>query len=162
MQRHVGDYQLIWLRVGKKSGRSCLMLLTPPCGLQDPAEEKFEDHHWSSLPPRFSERETKTKKTKHLIQNHIISHCWGGLVSWFPRLSFFSCQTPLSFQSLLSLLQQDSLSISGNKGRPAWVQATQGHLSVPVLHQAMPTLASGPAPSTYALLIKGLTYTNKP
>lgn len=141
----LGTYQLIWLRVGKKLGRSCLMLLALPWRLQDPAEESLRTTDLAYL--LISQRKKpRPRKTKHLIPNHITSHCWGGLVSWFPRSAFshtrhFSISEPTAVS-----LQQDSLSISGNKSRPAWVQATQGHLSVPVSHQAMPTMASGPAP----------------
>ena len=98
----LGTYQLIWLRVGKKLGRSCLMLLALPWRLQDPAEEKFEDH-WSSLPPHFSEKETKTKKNK---ASHPKSHNQSllrGTSFLIPEIRLFSYQTPLHFRAYCSL-----------------------------------------------------------
>ena len=119
----LGTYQLKWLRVGKKLGRFCLMLLAPPCRLQDPTEESLRTTDLTYL--LVSQRQkSRPRKTKHFIQNHITSCCWGGLVSWFPRFTFSHTRHLSISESTEVSLPQDFLPISGNKGRPAWVRAT--------------------------------------
>lgn len=77
-------------------------------------------------------------------------------VSRFPRERFPSCQTSLSSRAQCYLPKANVPVYF----RPNWVWATQSHLSVLLSHYAVPSWHLGLGPSTYALVIKELTYPN--
>lgn len=81
-------------------------------------------------------------------------------VSWFPRERFPSCQTSLSSRAQCYLPKANVPVYFRPQRRPNWVWATQSHFSVLLSHYAVPSWHLGLGPSTYALVIKELTYPN--
>ena len=145
----LGTYQLKWLWVGKKLGRFCLMLLAPPCGLQDPTEESLRtiDLTYLLVSQRQKSRPRKTKRKSH---NQLLLRRTSFLI---PEIHFFSYQTPLHFRVYWSLpptrfpfyfRQQGQASLSSSHLGP-FVSASRppGHANPGIWSML---------PSTYALL----------
>lgn len=102
--------------------------------------------------------ETETKRHEMVIEVGITNL---DLVSWFPREHFFpSCQTSLSSRSQCHLPTANVPVYFRHQSRPNWVWATQNHLSVLLSHYTVPSWHLVLGPSTYARVIKELTYPN--
>lgn len=110
----------------------------------------------------ISRVETETKRRQNRLWSRIHNSGITKLhrVSWFPRERFPSCQTSLSSRAQCYLPKANVPVYFRPQRRPNWVWATQSHLSVLLSHYAVPSWHLGLGPSTYALVIKELTYPN--